>query len=374
MPTIQKRGNTYRIRASVSYDNVGRQIMRSMTYSPAAGMTQRQIQKELERQAVLFEERVRSGHIADGSIKFSTLVEKWFMEYADKQLAAKTIHEYKRMWTRIEAAVGHIRLDRLKPIHFQELYNNLQEDGTNIKSGGTLSPNSVRHYHAMLSGILNTAVIWGYISESPLRIKPPKPTQKEAAHLEESQAAALLDALEGEPIPYKAMVHLLLHTGARKGEVLGLEWKDIDFDRQLIHIVRSSQYIPGQGVITKEPKNKTSQRVIKLPASLFALLRQLQREQMIERVKLGDRWQQCDRLFTQWDGAPIHPDSLPRWFTLFLKRHGLPYINIHGLRHTCASLMIAGHVDIRTVANRLGHATPSTTATRYGRRMKPLRM
>ena len=90
----------------------------------------------------------------------------------------------------------------------------------------------------------------------------------------------------------------------------------------------------------------------------------------VYKRQVGDRWEDCGRLFTTWDGHPMHPDTLPRWFDKFLKRHGLPDINIHGLRHTCASLMIASHVDLRTVSRRLGHAQVSTTGNIYAHQIQ----
>ena len=166
------------------------------------------------------------------------------------------------------------------------------------------------------------------------------------------------------------MIDLLLYTGLRKGELLGLEWRDIDFDKGLMQILRSSQYIPGTGIITKGPKNKKSQRTIKLSPSVVNMLRDYRVWQTEQRLAVGDRWEDCGRLFTTWDGHPMHPDTLPRWFDKFLKRHGLPDINIHGLRHTCASLMIASHVDLRTVSRRLGHAQVSTTGNIYAHQIQ----
>ncbi len=244
--------------------------------------------------------------------------------------------EYRALWKRAEQALGHLRMDKLKPLHFQELYNNLQEDGMNKRTGGKLSDSTIHHYHVLLSSMMNTAVLWGILPVTPLKVKPPKVQQKEAVNLNEVQAAALLNALDGEPIQYKTMVYILLYTGIRKGEMLGIEWKDIDFNSSLLAVKRSSQYIPKQGIITKEPKNKSSQRVIKLSQRLMDILLVYKVWQTEERLKIGELWNSNDRLFTSWNGVPMHPDTLPKWFDKFLKRHSLPDANIHALRHTCA--------------------------------------
>lgn len=129
MATIEKRGNTYRIVVSAGYAMDGKQIRRRMTWTPEPGMTERQIAKEVQRQAVLFEEKVMSGQVLDGSIRFADFAEYWMKEYAEKQLRPSTIHGYQRMIDRILPALGNIRLDRLQPRHLMEFYNELAIEG-----------------------------------------------------------------------------------------------------------------------------------------------------------------------------------------------------------------------------------------------------
>lgn len=127
MPTIQKRGDTYRIRVSAGYDSSGKQIMKSTTWKPAPGMTPKQTQKELDRQAVLFEERVNSGQYMDGNIKLDAFVEQWFTDYADKNLKPSTLSLYHLLMRRVSPAIGHIRMDKLRPNHLLQLYSQLEE-------------------------------------------------------------------------------------------------------------------------------------------------------------------------------------------------------------------------------------------------------
>ena len=129
MPTIEKRGSGYRITVSAGYDMQGEQIKKRMTWTPLPGMTEKQIQKELERQKVLFEQRVRSGQLLDGSVRFSEFADYWIKEYAEKQLRSSTVAGYKAMLVRIKRAIGNIRLDRLQPTHLIQFYNSLSESG-----------------------------------------------------------------------------------------------------------------------------------------------------------------------------------------------------------------------------------------------------
>ena len=132
MATITKRGGTYRIKVSCGYSADGRQITRSMTWQPAPGTTKRQEEKELNRQATLFEERVKGGQFIGSNIKFADFVETWFKDYAEKQLKPNTLAGYKALKARTNTAIGHIRLDRLQPQHILEFYNQLAETGIRL--------------------------------------------------------------------------------------------------------------------------------------------------------------------------------------------------------------------------------------------------
>lgn len=136
MPTIQKRGDTYRITVSNGYDAKGKQIRKSMTWEPAPGMTTRQIEKELDRQAVLFEERVKSGLYTDGNVKFSEYAQMWL---ENAQLAPKTRSQYEDLLRRINTAIGHIRLDKLQAHHLETFYRNLRENGIKERGGYAVS-------------------------------------------------------------------------------------------------------------------------------------------------------------------------------------------------------------------------------------------
>ena len=128
MASITKRDNTYTIRVSLGYDSSGKQMQKFKTWKPPYGMTPKQIEKELERQKFLFEEQCRSGQYLDSNIKFSEFVCLWMKDYAEQQLRTKTLTEYKNLLKRINAAIGHIRLDKLQPHHLMEFYNNLREE------------------------------------------------------------------------------------------------------------------------------------------------------------------------------------------------------------------------------------------------------
>jgi integrase len=229
-----------------------------------------------------------------------------------------------------------------------------------------LAGKTVLHHHRLISSILEKAVKWQILYSNPCeRVEVPKVERKEARYLDEKQAATLLEYLEKEPLQYRTIITLFLYSGMRRGELCGLEWSDIDFDKGIIDINKGSLYLPGKGVFEDSTKNFSSQRVIRLPAPIIELLAEHKKEQNCERFRLGDKWENSKKLFTQWDGKPIHPDTTTAWFGKFIKRNSLPPVSIHSLRHTNATLLIANGTDLRTVSKRLGHSNMTTTGNIY---------
>ncbi len=439
MAAIQKRKNTYLISVSGGYDTNGRQIRHTMTYKPEPNMTAKQIEKEVQRQAVLFEEQCAKGLVMNGKVKLADFAEEWF-KHKKNELRPKTYARYKTMMPRINAALGHMRIDRIQPQHLLSFYENLAEGGirqdtkykctldlkkylkenklsraelsrragiapssiapvvqgrnctlataqkiakglnmpmqdifTPVDISKPLSSKTVLHHHRLLSSIFNTAVEWGALLSNPCdRTKPPRVEKKEPKYLDEIQAAALLDLLENEDTEYRTMIRLLLFTGLRRGELLGLEWRDVNFENSTLQVCRSSLYLPDKGIFEDETKNETSNRIIKLSQSAIADLRAYKVWQTELRLKMGDRWVNTNRIFTTAEGQPLHPDRLTSWFSKFVKAHSdvLPPISIHSLRHTNATLQIAGGVPLTTVAKRLGHADTVTTSKIYAHAIK----
>jgi integrase len=240
-----------------------------------------------------------------------------------------------------------------------------------IVESGHLSGQSVKHHHRLISSILTCAVQWQCLLINPAtRVKSPKVEKGEATHFEEDMTAYMLSLLDDEPLKYKTMVYLAVYSGSRLGEVAGLEWSDVDFEKNLLQVCRASQYIPGKGIFTKGPKNESSKRIIAMPPLVMDILKQYKIWQNEERLKCGDLWEDHNRLFTKWDGKPIFPTTPSTWFLAFRRKHNLPDVKFHGLRHTNASLLIGQGVDVQTVAKRLGHTKATTTTSIYSHFLK----
>lgn len=157
----------------------------------------------------------------------------------------------------------------------------------------------------------------------------------------------------------KTALVVLLFTGLRRGELLGLEWQDIDFTNNLLYIKRTSQYIPKYGIITKPPKNKTSKRIISISDECKKILLSYQLWWTNQNFK------KSNRLFLSSKGEPMHPDSLNDYIKKLILKYDLPKFSPHSLRHTHASLLIKSGIDIATISRRLGHANPGITLKVY---------
>lgn len=381
MATARKKGRGYEIRVYCGVDINGQRSDKSKTWVPDSGLTPRQIEKELERQKILYEEEVKNGICPDNKIKFADFSKRWLEEYGTANLAVKTYSRYEDYLKRINQSIGHLKLKDITPLHLNHFYRSLEAEGINkhkrydsngnLINAGKLAPKTIVDHHRVISKILATAVKWGLLEKNVAeRADPPKIPYRELPYLNEEQVRHMICLLDNEPIQYRTMIILLVYTGIRRGELCGLEWKDIDFEKQVMRVSRSSQYVGNKKIITKEPKTKSGIRQFTLSNTACTLLKQYRAWQLEEKFKCGDRWEECDRLFTTWNGTPIYPDTVTDWFAKFIKRTDLPYVTLHSLRHTNATLMIAEGTDVCTVSRRLGHASTSTTLNIYAHALK----
>ncbi len=438
MASIRKRGDTYQIRVFVGRDSHGKQIMKIKTWKPEPGWTEKRIEKELNKAAVQFEQEVTTGRYVDGSIRFEEFAERWMKEYAEKNLRPKTIVRYQSLLSRIYPAIGHIKLEKLQPLHLIEFYNNLSESGikqamvcsptmnidaarkkqnlskmelsrrsgvsysivcnackgqnlrkqgaeaiaaaldlqykkafAEIKTEERLSSSSIAQHHRLISSIMEAAVKWGLVLDNPCRrVQAPKVTTKKGVTLSSEETIRLFECLADEPEKYRTAITVLVYTGLRKGELCGLKWSDINFEKGILTVNGGLEYLSSIGLYEEAPKTENGRRSIKLPTTAINVLREHKKQQAKDRLALGDRWSNTGYVFTKWDGTPMRPDSLYQWFVNFVKRYDLPPITLHSLRHTNASLMIANGIDLATVSKRLGHADTSITARVYTHAIK----
>lgn len=239
------------------------------------------------------------------------------------------------------------------------------------KSARTLSAKTVIEYHRLISTVLSQAEKEGRVPYNvAARATLPKLQKREVNYFQPDQIAAIREALELEPLKWKVLVHLLLITGARRGEILGLKWDKVDMEGNRIYICNNVLYSADRGIYEDTPKTATSKRSITLPVETMQLLGEYKEWQDEEKLRLEGYYQDRGFVFSQDNGKSMHPDSVTDWLSKFSRRHGLPHINPHAFRHTMASMLYFHGVDSVSISKRLGHAQVSTTANIYAHVME----
>jgi len=383
MASIKQRGeNSYLITVSNGYSK-GRKLAKTKTITLDPKLTEKQREKELQKAAALFEEEVQRGTYLDPSKLTLSDYATIYLESQKNVLAPRTYCRYKGILEgRVDKALGDIKLQKINSIRLDSFYENLQEDDIREDGKeGKLSSKTVLYYHRVLHKMFHDAFQKGLVNENPCdRANIPKVTKHKMNCLDENQIPLLIAALEDEPIKTKAIITLLLVTGCRRGELGGLQWKHVDLKNNTILIEQAVTYTLDTGTILKAPKTESSVRKIIIPQETSELLSLYRKWWLAEKIKVGDQWQleaqeECKKndkvwtdpeyVFTTWNGYLQHPDSFTKLFKKFLVRHNLPIIRLHDIRHTAATMLINAGLDIRSVADRMGHENPNVTLAIY---------
>ena len=370
MASIRKRGSSYLLVVSMGYDYKGNRIKpKQKTVHPPERLTPKQKEKWLNEQAVLFERECKGlPQEVDRSITLAKYTELWFQTIAPGKLAKSTLARERQDIDRFLPVLGNLKLTELRPEHFRQLYANLRKV-KNQKTGKPLSECTVEGVHACLCGILSDAMEGGFLDHNPAwRTYRYAGKKKEKAIADEATTQRLITALEEESLKYETYFKLIIATGMRRGECCGLQWGDINWQERSIHIQRNVVKVTGEDIIVKETKTVAGDRYVYFSLEMESLLKEFQRECAWEAETYDNRkLEDTDYIFRRHGyRLPMTPTTFTWRFKLILKKHGLPAaLNVHSLRHTNASLLIAGGADVATVAGLLGHSQPSTTLDIY---------
>lgn len=229
-----------------------------------------------------------------------------------------------------------------------------------------LSPKTVKNYISFVSSIFDYGVRVRAISRNPCEhCTLPTITEPDRKMLNLDEVDRFLDILETAPLKYKAFFTLALYGGFRAGEILGLEWEDIDFRLNIVQIKRTAHYSKALGHYCTTPKTKTSNRILKLPEHVIDTLQKLQVEQQNLYEFGGVLWSEETRVFTTDTFVPMNSSTFSNWYRRVAEKNDLPLVSLHSFRHLNASLLINSGADIVTVSSTLGHAQTTTTLNIY---------
>lgn len=375
MPSITPRKNkdgdiiSYTIRVYHGYDSKGKRLKPyTMTYKPAPNMTVKQVEKELQKISIEFEERCKKGIV--GNAERITLEEfsKIYLEAKAKVLSPTTLEFYERaIETKILPALGFHKINQIKPAHIQAFINQLSGLSKQKRDGSQdsqpLKAASVKRYLTVIQSIFKFAVKQNIIDSSPARaelLEIPRVVTPKIEIFTKQEAAQMLKYLEQEDLQFQVFVQLAIMTGARRGELTALKFSDFDYVNNKVTIERAAVKLKGQPTQIKPPKDYEV-RTVTINSYCIDLVRILRAEKDKQARVLGSQWNEQDWLFTQDNGEIMNPQTPTKQFSKFLSRNNLKHRKLHSLRHTSATLLLYGGVNIKQVQERLGHGDITTT-------------
>ena len=317
---------------------------------------------ECKQNAKDFLKRVDDGiDISFEKMTFGQWLLKWMVAYKKPAIEVTSYASYDHQVNyHIIPELGKIKLKGLKRIQLQEFFN---------EKSKTLSPNTLQLIKAILVDALKMAVIDGYIVKSPaVSLKLPAVKGKEVKPLSKDEIGKLLKTSDGKRL--YSMIYLAIHTGARKGELAGLSWTDIDLKSKQIHIRHSVKYNRD----TKEyiiGNTKTPKAVRDIPISdiVVSELKRHKARQAEEQLKLGDVYEKNNLVFARETGRVISLNGVDMQFSTIIKNSGIERRTFHDLRHTFASICISKKENIKALSEYLGHSNISITYDVYGHLM-----
>jgi integrase len=296
-------------------------------------------------------------------------VREWLSTWLDAtraEVAPKSAERYSEIVNNFLApALGNLQLAKLAAVYIQDAYNGWASGGRRDGKAGGLAPLTRRHIHRILSSALARAVEQQLIARNPcdvFRKRLPKVERREMATLTAEQSARLLAAVRHSHIYWPVLIALA--TGARRGEVLAIRWRNVDLDRRTVRIVESLEQTQS-GLRFKSPKTDRA-RAVTLPSFTVDELRRLKQEQAESLLMLGVRQTGDTLVCARRDGEPLQPQSLTHEFPRFLARlKDFPRVRFHDLRHSHATQLLLAGVHPKVAQERLGHSTVTTTLDLY---------
>ena len=286
----------------------------------------------------------------------------WLESSVVGHVSASTAEHYESMIRlHVVPSIGRLKLSGVTPQVIQRMHTGLRDKG--------LSAKSVVNVHRMLHKALATAVLWKLIPANPASLAPPpRAIRPEISTLTVEQIDHLLRVAEDDRL--HALYVLAVSTGLRQGELLGLRWADVDFSAGNLavrqQLQRSVNASGRREFVFTPPKTKASVRVVALPQVALSSLQRHRSQQAEERLRAGSEWTDLGLVFPNLIGRPIEKGNLlRRSYWPLLERAGLPHRTFHSLRHSHATILLAGGIHPKIVQERLGHANISTTIDTY---------
>ena len=284
-------------------------------------------------------------------------LQRWLHDYAVPNTRPRTAERYESdIRLHISPALGHIPLSRLAPADIQAMEARLLARGQSARS--------VQHVHTVLKEALKHAMRWGLVYRNPAEgVDPPRPQRHE---IQPPDADGVVQILRvAKETPYHAVFHFMAFTGCRRGEALGVRWRDVDLENGSAAIVQTLQRLKGRDLVFQPPKSSKSRRSIALDAQTIGLLRDHRGIQLLRQMEMGTGYDDRGLVFPNVLGGPLDPSVLTRNFEKLVRNVGLTNVRLHDLRHFLATLLLKAGIHPKIVQERLGHSSIMVTLDTY---------
>lgn len=369
MATIAKRKNgKYLVRISCGRDiKTGKQIVRGKTFAPSKpNLSKRLFEKELNEFIEEFTEELQfERNRKKPENKIVSDFAKEYLAIQKSTLSPATYVFYESIINQhILPMFGRMRLQNIKTYHVQDFILYLNSMPRSDGKEGHISPSTVKRYTTVLRSMLTLAYKMYYMDDDvglSRRLTFPKEYYQEVDVFTIEETKTILDAAKNEPINIRLLIELALFTGMRRGEIVGLKWSDINFDKQCLSVKRSIYKPKGQKSEEKEPKSHASIRTLSIPNRLCETLQEYKNHQNSYALSLNGAWRNLGYVFTDEVGNVMNPQTPTKQFSNFLARHNIRHLKFHCLRHTSATFLLSNSCDIKTISARLGHSSIETT-------------
>ncbi|UKJ44328.1 site-specific integrase [Lysinibacillus sp. ACHW1.5] len=333
-------------------------------------------EKEALRLLILFEEEMKQNkdvYFSDiESITLNNLFPRWKENYAKQHYSARSFHDNcTHLEKRILPIFGDMKLKDIKKVDVVFFVGDLQKKKRRLDGDESeLAPSTIHNIYKAFASIMNVAVEWNLIEESPCKnIKLPKLKYEDGKAYNEGQVKLLFERLNNrETAEKRLLVELAVVSAARQGELVAIEEKHLNIENNTLLIEQALVNLTGEGIIVKETKGKRK-RVVTIPSNIMNDLVTLAavKKYQLEEADDEREWEGHIFLFSNEFGKPYRPDSISQWWDRFMKRNpDLPRIRFHDLRHTSATLLIHAGEHPKVIQSRLGHSNITTTMNTYG--------
>ncbi|EAE7927952.1 tyrosine-type recombinase/integrase [Listeria monocytogenes] len=355
--------NKYELRVSKGYDARGKQIRKTKNVTVK---TVKALKLELSN----FEAYVYSSDYTEiKDMRFIDFVEKWRINYAKRELKGNTIDKYNLFlenW--IIPYFERKKISKITTMQLLDYFHEVQKKG--------VSPSALEGHHRVIRSLFKYATLWG-ITETDVSLSVKKPIYKvpEKNIYNRREIEVLIDRIKILQKYQQLMIKLALYCGLRRGEVIGLTTKDMNYNKNTINVYRAVIKSASEGIKLDETKNKRK-RIVPAPAGLMEEIKELAKEKQKNKDKLGLLWKGTKDLdgktviliFSHDDGTPFTPASVTRMFNRFLEKeenNDLTKISFHDLRHSAASFLLEQGINVKVIQNILGHSDIKVTLNTY---------